>query len=276
MSGIGSTHVSAGAFLESFGLARFQAMLPSQEFRRIAAQTGCAPKRRSRLTPEVVAWLMMVVALNTESMTQGLIRAWKWVCHLCPLPHRGCVTEEAFCQARAKLTLTFWRTLWRRLSARYQTAFASHLRWKGRLRVLAIDGSDVNLPTCPELARFFTCPKNDKGRSRQPQGRLVALCSVATGFCLAFKFVSLRFTEHHALQHLIRKLRKNDLVLLDRGFFSLSRPLAHSPAESAFPHADLESGSGIRPPMSAIGASGLESPVSPFSLLSSQMSRPAR
>jgi hypothetical protein len=54
----------------------------------------------------------------------------------------------------------------------------------------------------------------------------VALCSVFTGFCVAFKFLSLRFSEHVALQHLIRYLRKEDLVLLDRGFFSLRRSLA--------------------------------------------------
>jgi len=221
MSAIGTTRVSARTLLESSGLSRFQAILSSREFDRVSQQTGCTPRRPSPQTPEVVAWLMMLVALHTESMTQGLIRAWNWVCHLCPLPHRGCVTEEAFCQARSKLTLAFWRTLWRRLRTRYETLFDTRMLWKGRLRVLAADGSDVDVPACPEMVRFFGCPKNDKGRSRRPQGRLVALCSVFTGFCLAFKFVSLRFTEHRALQHLIRQLRKNDLVLLDRGFFSL-------------------------------------------------------
>ncbi len=48
----------------------------------------------------------------------------------------------------------------------------------------------------------------------------MAVCSVFTGFCVAFKFLSLAFTEHHGLAHLIRRLRPQDLLLLDRGFFS--------------------------------------------------------
>jgi hypothetical protein len=53
---------------------------------------------------------------------------------------------------------------------------------------------------------------------------------VFTGFCVGFKFLSLRFSEHIALQHLTRYLRKDDLVLLDRGFFSLRRHLANRQA----------------------------------------------
>ena len=246
MSAIGSNRNRAPVLLQSFGLGCFQAILPSQEIAAVARQTGCSPKRRERpLTPEVVCWLMMLVALHTESMTQGLRRAWRWVSALSPRPERP-VSEEAFCIARSQLTLRFWRTLWSRLASRYESRFGSQMRWKGLFRVLAGDGSDVNLPNVPALVRFFTRPKNQKGQSRCPQGRLVALCSVFTGFCLAFKFVSLRFTEHTALQHLIRYLRKNDLILLDRGFFSLHVPLAHREAASLFPDAYLQPSGRIR------------------------------
>ncbi|HEX2970914.1 MAG TPA: hypothetical protein VHP11_01200 [Tepidisphaeraceae bacterium] len=68
------------------------------------------------------------------------------------------------------------------------------------------------------------------GAGRQPQGRLVAFCSVFTGFCTAFKFVPLRFSEHTVLRHLISQLKINDLLLLDRGFFSLRHHLGHRAA----------------------------------------------
>lgn len=275
MSAIGSVRNRAASLLESTGIARFRTVMSAREFSAVAQQTGCAPQRQPRLTPEVVAWLMMLVALHTESMTQGLIRAWGWVCHLCPGSNRGCVTEEAFCQARSDLPLTFWRTLWSRLTSRYEQQFAPQMLWKGFLRVLAIDGSDVDLPTWPALVRFFTCPKNHKGRSRQPQGRLVALCSVFTGFCLAFKFVSLRFTEHRALQHLIRYLRLNDLILLDRGFFSLPGPLENPPTGSSLSHADLEPGRGIRQAIPMPRTRRLDGPVSSLALQSTQMPRVA-
>lgn len=275
MSAIGSIRNRAASLLESSGIARFRTIMSARECSTVARQTGCAPQRQPRLTPEVVAWLMMLVALHTESMTQGLIRVWGWVSHLCPASKQGCVTEEAFCQARSDLPLAFWRTLWGRLTRRYEQQFAPQMLWKGLLRVLAVDGSEVNLPTWPALVRFFTCPKNDKGRSRQPQGRLVALCSVFTGFCLAFKFVSLRFTEHRALQHLIRYLRFNDLILLDRGFFSLPGSLENPATGSSLPHADLEPGRRIRQAIPTPWTRRLDGPVPSLSLQSTQMPRAA-
>ncbi len=116
MSFIGSTRDRSGTLL-SFGLARFQALLTPKDFETIAQQTGCAPKKDRPLTPQVVFWLMGCVALHTESMTQGLLRAWEWVRAACPhLPANG-VSEEAFCQARRQLPLRFWRALWDRLQA---------------------------------------------------------------------------------------------------------------------------------------------------------------
>jgi hypothetical protein len=108
-------------------------------------------------------------------MTQGLLRAWAQMHTLCPgLPATG-PSEEAFCQARKQLTLRFWRVLWEGLRQRYEAQFAPQLRWKKRFRVLAVDGTLVDLPNAPALVRFFGRPKNGQSESRQPQGRLVAL-----------------------------------------------------------------------------------------------------
>lgn len=246
MSIIGSNRNRATVLLSSSGLGCFRAILPAREFRAAAKQAGCSPRRKRTLTPEVVAWLMMLVALHLESMTQGLIRAWGWV-RSRSSRKAATITEEAFCEARGQLRLRFWRILWDRLVIRYERRFGSRMLWKGRFRVLAIDGSDVNLPNVPALVRFFTRPKGSRGQSKCPQGRLVALCSVVTGFCVAFKFLSLRFSEHIALKHLGRYLRKDDLVLLDRGFFSLRRGMADRSARSVLPDASHSADRRTRP-----------------------------
>jgi hypothetical protein len=231
MFSIGSTLVRAAGFVQTSGLSAFQAILPAREFRIAAERAGCLPRRKRILIPEVVAWLMMLVALHSASMTQGLLQAWSWVRSRSPIRAEK-VTEEAFCEARGRLKLRFWRILWDRLVVRYEKRFGRQMLWKRRFRVLAADGSDVDLPNVPALVRFFTCPRGSRGQSKRPQGRLVAICSVMTGFCVAFKFLSLRFSEHVAFQHLTRYLRKNDLVLLDRGFFSLRHHPAHPAARS--------------------------------------------
>jgi hypothetical protein len=228
-------------------------MLSSEDFVAVARQTDCSPQRRRPLIPEVVAWLMMYVSLYTTSMTQGLTLAWG--CLQAAFPHLGigCVSEEAFCQARRGLTLRFWKTLWQRLVRRYESRFDDAMRWRGRWRLLIVDGSDVNLPDIPALADFFGRPRNNRGDGSQPQGRLVALCSALTGFCIAFTFTALRFSEHTAFRRLIRHLRPDDLVLLDRGFFSLRHDLAALATASAVPHAHLGSNRGLCPNGSTVG-----------------------
>lgn len=226
---IGSARRPASLILQQAGLAPFRSILSADEFDHAAQQTGCGPKRKRPLIPEVVSWLMMLVALETTSMTQGLCRAWGLVRTLVPAGDSNPVSEEAFSQARTELTLRFWHNLWDRLQSRYQQRFDSTLRWKGTFRLLAVDGSEVLLPKVAAPGSFFGRPKGARGEGRRPQARLVALCSVLTGFCLAFKFMPLRFAEHTGLRHLIRHLQRNDLLLLDRGFFSLPCHLHHPP-----------------------------------------------
>jgi len=217
-----------------FGLTPFQSILTSDIFTDAAKDAGCAPKRNRPLVPEVVAWLMMYVGLQTTSMTQGLTLAWGLVRTICPWLSAASVSEEAFCQARQQLTLGFWRNMWRALTHRFEVRFSSSLLWKNTFRLLAIDGSDVDLPIAPKVTQFFGQPRNQHGHRHQPQAKLVSLCSVLTGFCLDFKLVGKRFTEHGALRHLIRRLRCNDLVLMDRGFFSLHGDLANPFARRTF------------------------------------------
>lgn len=217
MGSIGTQRRTTRQLLQQFGLAPFRKILTSHDFAEAAESGGCAPRRKRVFIPEVVAWLMMYVGLCSCLMTQGLVHAWGLTRGVCPWLRGNSVTEEAFCLARTRVRLGFWRSL----AQRYVNRFASSMRWKDRFRLLAIDGSKVDLPNVPALARFFGKPIGSQGEGKFPQGRLVALCSVFTGFCLSFRFTSLRFSEHTVLRHLIPKLQTDDLLLFDRGFFSL-------------------------------------------------------
>jgi len=229
MNDIGSFRRQASAIFQQFGLAPFRHILTSANFSDLAVSSGCAPIRRRALTPEVVVWLMLGVAIETTSMTQGLVMAWGWISAACVWLKGTAVTEEAFCLARERLPLQFWFKLWDLLSNKYISRFDASMRWKG-LRLIAVDGMEVDVPNVPALVKFFTRPKSNGGESKSPQGRLVAACSVFTGICLWFKFTSRRFSEQLALKHLIRKFQQDDLIILDRGFFSLCHYRSDSPA----------------------------------------------
>ena len=183
MSPIGFRRRCALALFQKFGLAPFRGILPAEVFEEAARAGRCAPRRERPLIPEVVAWLMMYVGLQTTSMTQGLGQAWGLLRVACPGLNEGCVSEEAFCQARKQLTVGFWRNVWEHLGGRFEATFAPSLLWKNTFRLLAVDGADIDLPNVPKIVRFFGKPRNGKAEGRRPQGKLVTMCSVFTGFC---------------------------------------------------------------------------------------------
>ena len=221
MNSIGQLRRQAGDILQNFGLGPLRKLITREEVNRVAVATGCAPLRRRQFDPEATFWLMLTVAVYGATMTGGLSTAWGLVCALFPFLQEVSITDAAFCQWRGRLPLSFWRQLWLLLRTKYEAAFGSQLLWKGKLRLLAADGTEVAMRNVPELVDYFGRPKTGRGESKAPQGRLVALCSVLTGYCVDFEFISRCFSERDGLAHLIRRLQQNDLVLLDRGFFPL-------------------------------------------------------
>jgi hypothetical protein len=86
---------------------------------------------------------------------------------------RTCVTEEAFVQARKRMQLMFWTTLIGLLSKRCQQEHPQRVRWK-RFRLLARDGSSVNLPHGADLADRFGTAKSGQSPGHR-QARMVML-----------------------------------------------------------------------------------------------------
>ena len=83
------------------------------------------------------------------------------------------VTEEAFVQARARMPLDFWIALALLLANRFAKERDDVIRWK-RFRLIALDGTLVNLPRYQALADHFGTAKGGHG-GRIPQARMLML-----------------------------------------------------------------------------------------------------
>jgi hypothetical protein len=127
------------------------------------------------------------------------------------------VTEEAFAIARGKLPLRFFLQLFAHVSDAFAKRFNQRFRWKG-LRLLGIDGMDVNLPRHPHLQRVLPPAGNQHGGRGRPQGRLVGLVGLHDGVCYAFRWTSLHVGEQASARRLLRYLHRGDLLLADRNF----------------------------------------------------------
>jgi DDE family transposase len=130
----------------------------------------------------------------------------------------GSVTEEAFAQARKRLPTRFWVTLIVLLTERFMAQHDGRTRFQG-FRLLCIDGTCLNLANWKPLRDYFGTVSNGKKR-RKTQARLVMLQLPLVRLPWRYELVPITEGERTVAGRLLGHLKANDLVLMDRGFFS--------------------------------------------------------
>jgi hypothetical protein len=202
--------------LEKFGITPMRQILSPELFQ--AAQPHFM-RSSALLIPEVVFWLMATVSLTQISMAGSISVFWAGLRGTIPFLPPAPVTEEAFCIARKKLKLRFFKTVFSSVIRRYQESrLADGYRWKG-FRLLGIDGMKMSLPLSAKLKKYFPPASNHKGDGKFAQGLLVGLVGLWDGLCYDFKLVSSKGSEQKCARTLIHRfLGQGDLLMCDRNF----------------------------------------------------------
>jgi hypothetical protein len=128
------------------------------------------------------------------------------------------VSEEAFVKARQRVPLAFWLNLLLTLANRFQSQHGQFIRWKG-FRLLALDGTMIPLHHWQPLTKHFGTTSNGKGR-RKTQARMLMLQFPLARIPYAYELSPVAQSEKTGAMKLLSLLQANDLVLLDRGFWS--------------------------------------------------------
>jgi transposase len=128
------------------------------------------------------------------------------------------VSEEAFVQARKQMPPGFWVALIMLLSDCFQREHGDLVRWK-KYRLLALDGTTINLPGRKALAARFGTSKNQRG-SKTPQARMVMLQFPLTRLPWRYTLAPRTQGETTLAGPLLDQLCCDDLVLMDRCFFA--------------------------------------------------------
>jgi len=97
------------------------------------------------------------------------------------------------------------------------TARGSFLR---RWRLLAIDGVDIDVPDSTDNAAEFGYAGSGENRSALPKSRVVALAECGTHAFVAAEVDAYRVGEKTLAQRLYPRLRVDELLIADRGFYS--------------------------------------------------------
>ena len=185
----------------------------------VIAEVGRTELRHRSLPARVMAYFSIGMALHAEGsygdvlslLTDGL--AWAADEEPVKLP-----SKSAIFQARARLGAEPVQALFRRVAAPLSERGAAGAWLAGR-RLVAIDGTCLDVADTAENAGFFGRPGVNKGEHAAfPQARLVALAECGTHVMFDAAVGPYTTAENTLAGELIDRLEPGMVVLADRGF----------------------------------------------------------
>jgi hypothetical protein len=126
------------------------------------------------------------------------------------------VTDGAFCRARQRIRHTLFIDL-HKFIVRFFYANIGYKRWFD-FRVLAIDGSELNLPSSKELLNKFGCHHTNSIGTKIPQARVSFLCDVLNYITIDARIVSFKIGEQQMFESHLECIGKGDLLTADANY----------------------------------------------------------
>ena len=186
-----------------------------------------AHEQRSRKLPAAVT-LLLCVAMNLYAgeclphVFRRLVSGVRW---LWPAPDDLRVSKGAVCQARYRLGAAPLVGLFHRVCQPLATPGTPGAFLFG-LRLLALDGTTLDVPDTPANVRAFGRPASSRGSSAWPQVQVVALSECGTHAICDAGVWRHDADERQAGRRLLRAVGPGDLLLWDRAFHSFDMVVA--------------------------------------------------
>lgn len=211
------------------------AAIPRDTIQDAVLTCGVQAKRSDgKLPPHVVAYLTMAMCLfpeddYTEVATKVTGSLDRWGCWNAAW---SVPTASAITQARKRLGRTVFPEIFERTCGPVggPSAPPAGLVGSGRVRgawlrgwrLVAIDGFELDLPDTPDNAAEFGYASSGASRSAFPKARVVALTECGTHAFLAAEIDAYRVGEKTVAKRLYPRLRTDELLIADRGFYSFT------------------------------------------------------
>jgi hypothetical protein len=167
-------------------------------------------RRQRDLPAHCVVWLVVAASLFRD---RSLPMVWR---HLHSSRDGAGPDDSAFTHARKRLGAQPLRQLFHRVAAPLGQPGMSSAFHNG-LRVLALDGSVIEVPDTPANRAHFGSSSNQHKEAAFPQLQALALCEVGTHAILDFEFGPYKVSELALSEELLRRLPEGVLLLMDRG-----------------------------------------------------------
>lgn len=198
------------------------AVCPRPLIEEVLNETGKASQRERQLPAPAVVYYVMALALWREAPLEEVLRV---VCEGLQWLGGGQgqaiqASKSAISQARSRLGSQVMQQLAQRVLRPLAQPGAAGAWYRG-LRVMALDGSCLDVADERANAEFFGYPGSWRGQSAFPQARVLGLLECGTHAIVAAEIAPYAHSERAmAASVLSQWLRKDMLLLADRGFYS--------------------------------------------------------
>ena len=204
----------------SVDLGQMTEAFPRAVIDTILEETGRAGVRRRKLPGYLTVYYVIALGLMISvSAREVLRRLLDDVRDHVPDGAELIASRAAICKARQRLGVEPIRELFERV-VRPIAKRATKGAWFGRLRLVALDGSSLNLQDTPaNRERYGKAPAAGKKTSPLPLIRFVALCEIGTHVLFAVRMAAWKISEVALAKRLIDRLEPGMLCLADRLFY---------------------------------------------------------
>jgi hypothetical protein len=208
-----SDHISIGVLTRAY---------PPELIDRVLAECGREERRKRLLPARVMVYYAMALALfnegSYEEVMRNLVEGLDWQSGW-QRPWRV-PSQVAITKARARLGSEPLRVLYERVAKPLATP-KSRGAFLGELRLMAIDGTTLDLADTPANEAEFGRPGSSRGEGRAayPQLRVVGLAECGTHAITDVALGSIKRGEGSLAAELWGSLEPGMLLLADRGFW---------------------------------------------------------
>lgn len=194
-------------------------IIGAENVQQALSDTGRLDSRRCRLNFNVTFWVVLTAGLLTTMPIRQVFKFARSLHFGETTPHRS-----SLCIARQRLGLAPLMRLFALIVRPLATALTRGAFYRG-LRLVAMDGTVLNVPDSEANANAFGRCGGGRGASAYPQVRKLSLVETGTHAELAFVVRGVKGVgsgEQSMAPALFKHLRPGMLLLWDRGFFGFS------------------------------------------------------
>jgi hypothetical protein len=216
---------TGGKIAEHLSIGVLAQIYPWERVAAVLRETDRQSERVRDLPAQVVIYYVMglglFMAVSTREVLRVLVEGLNWLGAAGPVPTVKVVSKAAISQARTRLGAAPLKALWEQTSQPLAQAGTVGAFYHG-LRLVAIDGTTLDVPDTKANADRFGKPGASRGRTAFPQVRLVGLVETGAHALLAAAMGPYKTGEQTLAKEVIPKLATDMLCLADRLFPSFS------------------------------------------------------